>query len=292
MQNQIEFYIKRCDQVLEKTLKNTSNSVPTLVEAMNYVIFSGGKRLRPLIIYLIGDVVHAPIEHLDAIAASIELLHCYSLVHDDLPAMDNDDYRRGKLTCHRAYNEATAILVGDALQSLAFEILISQLKDSVKPEIILQIIHIILKAIGHSGMIAGQYLDLTELSNPDISLPELINIHSLKTGKLFECCVDTALLLGHPSKIETEVFTEFSRNFGIVFQMQDDYIDAFKNIDSGKKRASDQSNQKMTFAVRYNENELKKLITDQYSIILANLNRISTQTLAIQHFIDELVKKL
>src|ERR1700726_1913015 len=153
-------YRGRIEEVLDDCLALPHPGTARLREAMRYSALGGGKRLRPLLVYITGESLGAPLEYLDAAAAAVELIHVYSLVHDDLPAMDDDDLRRGRPTCHRAYDEATAILVGDALQALAFEVLANHSSADVAPSLRLAMIRTLARAAGTAGMAGGQAVDL------------------------------------------------------------------------------------------------------------------------------------
>lgn len=267
MNNQIiKGYLERHETVLKNIVDQADIPAPALKEAIQYCLFPGGKRLRPLLVYLTGEIVDANIEALDNIAAAIELAHCYSLVQDDLPAMDNDDYRRGRLTCHRAFNEATAILVGDGMQGLANEILLSHLPRILSDRQVIEITYALLKSSGFSGMISGQSLDLSDLCRPDVTKAHLQHIHRLKTGALFSACINMALISGKQCDKTTDTLRQFANFIGMAFQMQDDYHDRYSSQDvSGKNRASDEANQKTTFASLLNQQELLELIHQHYN---------------------------
>lgn len=258
-------YIERHNTALHDIIQQTDIPAPRLKEALLYALFPGGKRLRPLLVYLCGELVEAPLDSLDIIAAAIELVHCYSLVKDDLPAMDNDDYRRGRLTCHRAFNEATAILIGDGMQELANELLLTRLP-MLSDRQVIQITCELLKASGFSGMVSGQSLDLTELSQKNITHEQLQYIHHLKTGRLFSACVHMALISGNPCDIKAKSLRDYASRIGIAFQLQDDYQDRYSSNDTlGKHRASDAANQKTTFATLLSQQALLELINEYYN---------------------------
>lgn len=262
----IDYYINRHESFLEQIIKNSLIPSANIRQALNYSMFPGGKRIRPVLVYLIGELIEVDLTILDVIAASIELTHCYSLIHDDLPAMDNDDFRRGKLSCHKAFDEATAILVGDGLQALAIELLLSMTSPLLEPQQILKITYELVKASGFSGMVSGQGLDLYELSNPEINEEQLKEIHLLKTGKLIKACLD--MVLAAKKTVDSdlkEALTSYIEHIGLVFQMQDDYLDRYAPTEVlGKKRSSDLANNKATFASLYTQEQLAKLINSHY----------------------------
>ena len=261
----IENYVTRHEKVLNNLLESANIPALRIKNAMMYSLFPGGKRLRPVLVYLCGELIDVDIKSLDTIAAAIELTHCYSLVHDDLPAMDNDDFRRGKPSCHRAFDEATAILVGDGMQAFAIDILLHYLPQQLSASQVVSVTHELIKASGVAGMVSGQSLDLSELANPDINEPQLREIHMLKTGQLMMACINMVLSAGTPSPSAQAALREFASHLGLVFQMQDDYLDRYGSTNLlGKGRASDTANDKVTFANLYDKNELLTLITRHF----------------------------
>src|ERR1700744_3880786 len=178
-------YRSRIETVLDGCLALPDSGTARLREAMRYSALGGGKRLRPSLVYLTGESLGAPLDELDSPAAAVELIHVYSLVHDDLPAMDDDDLRRGRPTCHRAFDEATAILVGDALQALPFEVLANDSLGDVVAGTRLSMIRTLAEAAGTAGMAGGQAVDLAAVGQT-LSLDELENMHRRKTGALIK----------------------------------------------------------------------------------------------------------
>ncbi len=289
MNKSVSDYISHHEKVLHNLLNSTDIPAPRLREAIAYTLFPGGKRLRPTLVYLCGHMLHVHQNTLDIIAAAIELTHCYSLVHDDLPAMDNDDLRRGKPSCHRAFDEATAILVGDSMQALAIDILLSHLPQSLNMSEVVSVTQELVKASGLSGMVSGQSLDLSELSNPAISEAQLRNIHLLKTGKLISACVRMVLAAAQPSPECSHALEQFSLHLGLVFQMQDDYLDKYdKKEQLGKGRRSDTENQKTTFASLYSQNELLTLISQHFHYAQKELTLFGERAANLQHFLQHL----
>jgi geranylgeranyl pyrophosphate synthase len=215
----------RIEAVLEHALELPDPGTPRLREAMRYSVLGAGKRLRPLLVYLTGESLGAPLAALDAPAAAVELIHVYSLVHDDLPAMDDDDLRRGRPTCHRAYDEATAILVGDALQALAFAVLAHEPMPAVSASARLEMIQILARATGTSGMAGGQAVDLAAVGHT-LPVTAIESMHRRKTGALIQCSVLLgALAAGVDGGPERAALEHFGAEIGLAFQIQDDILD-------------------------------------------------------------------
>ena len=240
----ISSFSKNFDKKLVDLIPKNKISSKHLYNAMKYIIDVGGKRLRPIFLTEISNLLGVKKENSFRTAASVELIHCYSLVHDDLPSMDNDDLRRGHKTCHKKFDEATAILVGDALQSLAFEILANHKthKDSKKR---IMLINELSKSAGCEGMVGGQMLDL-EAEKKKLNLKEIYNLQRLKTGELFRfSCVSPCILAGKNKKIK--MFENFSSNLGLAFQIKDDLLDIEGNEkEIGKKTRKDSRKGKET----------------------------------------------
>ena len=235
--NLISSFSKNFDKKLVDLIPKKKISSKHLYNAMKYIIDVGGKRLRPIFLTEISNLLGVKKENSFRTAASVELIHCYSLVHDDLPSMDNDDLRRGHKTCHKKFDEATAILVGDALQSLAFEILANHKthKDSKKR---IMLINELSQSAGCEGRVGGQMLDL-EAEKKKLNLKEIYNLQRLKTGELFRfSCVSPCILAGKNKKIK--MFENFSSNLGLAFQIKDDLLDIEGNEkEIGKKTRKD-----------------------------------------------------
>jgi geranylgeranyl pyrophosphate synthase len=219
-----------------------------LCDAIRYSILNGGKRLRPILVYATGEALGALPESLDAAAAAVELIHCYSLVHDDLPAMDNDDLRRGKPTCHKAFDEATAILVGDAIQTLAFELLSDATKNKVTAIQQIAMIKTLTAASGLAGMVGGQALDI-EAEGHVISLEPLKNIHYKKTGMLIQAAVQLGAIGANCNEPSTfSKLTAFATRMGLAFQVRDDILDVESSSALlGKTAGKDLQQNKATF---------------------------------------------
>ena len=230
-----------------------------LHDAMKYSIKVGGKRLRPLFLIEISKIFNVKKIMAFRAAAAIELIHCYSLVHDDLPAMDDDDLRRGHMTCHKKYDDATAILVGDAFQSLAFEIL-SDKKTHPNPYVRCNLINELSKASGANGMVGGQMLDL-DAENKKLSLSEILMLQKLKTGELFRFSCIAGPILSEQKDLKH--FEEFANNLGLAFQIKDDLLDVEGDEKQmGKKTKKDFSRGKETLISFLGKEDAKKKSED------------------------------
>lgn len=233
-------YKSRINKQLEGLLPRDDS---ILSSAMRYSVLNGGKRLRPILVYMTSELGNAKNDSLDTLAGAIELIHCYSLIHDDLPSMDNDDLRRGNPTTHKKYDEATAILAGDALQPLAFELL-SQIDAPDQSK--LAIINNIANACGHLGMVGGQIKDIHSDDIKDVEALDLM--HSQKTGRLIQTSLETAAILCGLSANEVSMLSEYGSKIGLAFQIQDDIIDIESpSYISGKDQGSDISQDKITY---------------------------------------------
>jgi farnesyl diphosphate synthase len=241
-------YQHRVEGVLAHVLELPDTGTTRLREGMRYSVLGGGKRLRPLLVYLTGESLGAPLAALDLPAASVELIHVYSLVHDDLPAMDNDDLRRGRPTCHRAFDEATAILVGDALQALAFGLLAETAIPNVPAQTQLQMLGALARAIGTSGMAGGQALDLAAVGQK-LDTAAIENMHARKTGALIEASVLLGAYAAHlTTGAELDLLRRYGADIGLAFQIQDDILDVEGATEElGKKAGVDAAKNKPTY---------------------------------------------
>ena len=242
-----EQQLEEIEKFLTKCLAKPRNRLNKLSEAMSYAVLDGGKRIRPLLVMAAGGIFDASKNGLVYVASAVELIHCYSLVHDDMPCMDDDDLRRGRKTVHKKYNDAIALLVGDALQSLAFGLLADQfngLSDPVK----LKLVSELSNASGVDGMAGGQFLDL-EFVGQKASRSELEEMHSMKTGALLAACVRMGAATGSTTQEEyAEPLRRYSSALGLGFQVVDDILDATATTDTlGKTAGKDAANSKPTF---------------------------------------------
>ena len=234
----IDLYVGRVDSALDKALPAASEKPERLHEAMRYAVFNGGKRVRPLLVYATGECLDVSPSALDAPATAIELLHAFSLVHDDLPAMDDDDLRRGQPTVHRAFDEATAILAADALQPLAFQVLADL--DAATHRVRVELVRLLAGACGSIGMTGGQSIDLAS-EGKRLSQHEVEHMFSLKTGALIHASVVSACLLADDlAEDQFRDLDAFARGIGLAFQIKDDILDVEGDTDViGKPAGSD-----------------------------------------------------
>jgi geranylgeranyl pyrophosphate synthase len=243
----LDHYRRRVDQKLADVLR-ADHAVPErLLDAMRYSVLGGGKRVRPLLAYASGELVGAAEEALDAVAASVELIHAYSLVHDDLPAMDDDDLRRGRPTTHRQFDEATAILAGDALQALAFEVLASDPALAARPQAQIRLLAWLARAAGPAGMVGGQALDMAA-EGQRVDESGLERIHRGKTGALIRASIMMPSELGNLTAEQRASLDVFARDIGLVFQIRDDLLEVEQDTATlGKNAGSDSGNDKSTY---------------------------------------------
>ena len=241
-------YQARTEKVLDHWLPRAEIAPQKLHEAMRYSALDGGKRVRPFLVYATGRALGAELEQLDGPAAAVELIHVYSLIHDDLPAMDNDDLRRGKPTSHKAFGEAMAILAGDAIQSLAFHILAHDTTIGINAERRLKMVDTLAHASGSRGMCGGQAIDL-EAVGQELDLPALENMHIHKTGALIRASVTLgALCHAESSEAQLKQLDHYAKCIGLAFQIQDDILDIEGDtVTLGKPQGSDLARDKPTY---------------------------------------------
>jgi len=241
-------YRTRVADALVRWLPDPGTPPRRLHEAMRYATLNGGKRLRAALVYGTGECLDADPGSLDAPACAVELIHSYSLVHDDLPAMDDDELRRGMPTCHRAFDEATAILAGDALQALAFHILAEDPSLRTDPSLRLQMVGTLATAAGYQGMAGGQAIDLESVGR-ELTLPELENMHIHKTGALIRAAVRLGLFAagGAPAQV-ADGLDHYAKCLGLAFQIQDDVLDVEGSTEvMGKAAGADRHRNKPTY---------------------------------------------
>ncbi|MDO9106741.1 MAG: (2E,6E)-farnesyl diphosphate synthase [Methylovulum sp.] len=277
MNNVLKEYLGFCQNRVERALEQRlpgENILPQkLHQAMRYCVLDGGKRMRPMLAYCTGKTLGLPPEALDGPACAVEFIHVYSLIHDDLPAMDDDELRRGKPTCHVAFDEATAILTGDALQALAFETLAHDPSIIASPESRLKMITALAKASGSQGMVGGQAIDLASVGTK-LNLPELENMHIHKTGALIRASVNMATL--SKADIDPVVATKldhYAKCIGLSFQVKDDILDEESDTATlGKTQGKDKDNDKPTYPALLGLAGAKQKAQELHEMALANLS--------------------
>ena len=257
------------NESLGQIIKNNENPQNIIYEAMNYSLLSGGKRLRPVLFLGAYELFKKDINNALPIACIMEMIHTYSLIHDDLPSMDNDDYRRGKLSSHKKFGEATAILAGDALLNKAFEIGLEAASDGNINKI--KALQIIALSSGTEGMIGGQILDME--GNIMSSLDDLKYMYSLKTGAIIKSSILAGAILGGANEEEIKALENYAENIGIAFQIQDDILDVVSTQEKlGKSIGSDVANNKLTYLTFKNIEESKKDVEIYAKEAIANLS--------------------
>lgn len=240
-------YLTRVECALDACLPPAARKPASLHAAMRYAVLGGGKRLRPLLVYATGETLQLKPEQLDGAAMAVEMIHAYSLVHDDLPAMDNDDLRRGRPTCHKAYGEATAILAGDALQALAFRVLACDPHITASDSQRRAMIHLLADACGSLGMAGGQAIDLAA-TGTQLRIDEVEEMHALKTGALIRASVLLAGYAAVLTEAEHEALSQYGSAIGLAFQIQDDILDEEGETETlGKTKGKDRHHDKPNY---------------------------------------------
>ncbi len=281
---------QQVDTAMENWLPSNTTNPVNLHQAMRYSVLNGGKRIRPILAYATGESFGADAKNVDIPASAIELIHAYSLIHDDLPAMDDDDLRRGRPTCHIAHGEAMAILAGDALQALAFRIL-SHYGDSLSDNQRIEMIKILTLASGSRGMAGGQAIDLDSVGK-QISIGELENMHIHKTGALIRASINMgALCAAGISDDELKTLDHYAKCIGLAFQIKDDILDVESDTEVlGKTQGADAAKNKPTYPSLIGMTESKKLaknLLEQSLTSLSKLDLRSTRLVELAHFIIE-----
>ncbi len=287
----LDHYRARVDACLEQMLGAAEDSPSRLREAMAYSVLGGGKRIRPLLAYASGEAFDLDKTLIDPIAAAVELVHAYSLVHDDLPSMDNDDLRRGRPTTHHKFDEATAILAGDALQALAFDILANDQELCKFPEGQVQITSKLAKAIGPSGMAGGQALDISA-EGAVIDEPTLEDIHRRKTGELIRASIMMPCSLAQPSPAIMERLDAFGRDIGLVFQIKDDLLEIKQDTATlGKSADSDEDNYKSTYPSLLGARGAEERAHGLYNRAIENLAGLGPRSAGLRWVSDYIISR-
>lgn len=285
-------YKKRVEAFLQNRLNSLETNDEKLLKAMQHGLLQGGKRMRPYLVYTTGSLVDSCESDLDAPAAAIECIHSYSLIHDDLPAMDDDDLRRGLPTVHKAFDEATAILAGDSLQSLAYEILTSHSYEQTTPTSVLAMVKLLSTDAGYSGMCGGQALDLS-YTDKAVDLSSLERMHRLKTGAL----IKTAILMGSYTSDkftpqDRQHLSAFAAAIGLAFQVQDDILDVVGDTQTlGKPKGSDLEANKSTYVSLLGLDQARQKAQQLYNDSLEALGKLPYNTELLQAFAHFVVQR-
>lgn len=287
-----QHYQTRIDAFLEKKLEQLPENDPQLLAAMRYGLLIGGKRMRPYLAYVTGEALSADQNDIDAVAGALECIHAYSLLHDDLPAMDDDDLRRGKPTCHKAFDEATAILAGDSLQTLAFDILANHhFSDYVKNKQV-KLIQQLVTASGYQGMCGGQALDLAA-TGKHVPIEQLEVLHSLKTGALLQASVLMAAeCSAQVTEEEKQTLAQYAQLVGLAYQVRDDIIDITStNEELGKPAGSDLAADKSTYPALLGLSGAQQKADHLYKLALQAVSSLPYNTLALSEFATFIIKR-
>lgn len=291
-QSRLETYQKRVNAALDKYLPTEDPPEHKLAEAIRYSVIGGGKRIRPAMVYAAGEAMGVSTDLLDIPACAVEMIHAYSLVHDDLPAMDNDDLRRGRPTCHKAFDEATAMLAGDALQALAYEILAKDDHEELTPEHRIEMLSLLTEASGAHGMAGGQAVDLASVGK-HLTLAQLEHMHRLKTGAL----IRASILLGgmckqDVSKQEIDLLSEYALCIGLSFQIQDDILDVTSDTETlGKPQGSDEEQAKPTFPAIIGLEESRQRALQQHELALKILEPLDKKADSLRELSAYIVER-
>lgn len=286
-------YLERVTNTLEQQLPPAGAQPPRLHEAMRYASLNGGKRLRPLLVYASGQIMGIAPEKLDAPAAAVELIHAFSLVHDDLPAMDDDDLRRGQPTCHKAYDDATAILAGDALHTLAFDTLASA--THIEPIQRVAMIQMLAKSSGSLGMCGGQAIDISlegqEQQSPT-SEQDLSRMHAMKTGALIWASIMMPTRLAERDDERDQALATFAGHIGLAFQVKDDVLDVTADTETlGKDSGSDIANDKTTYVSLLGLEEAQQRVYDLHNAAVAALDGMRCQSEPLRWLADYVINR-
>jgi geranylgeranyl diphosphate synthase type II len=278
---------KLCDTALDQAIPIIYPE--KIYEAMRYSLLAGGKRVRPILCLATCEMMGGTIEMAMPTACAVEMIHTMSLIHDDLPAMDNDDYRRGKLTNHKIYGEDVAILAGDGLLALAFEFVALQTPQNVKRELVLQVVVRLGRALGAGGLVGGQVVDLESEGKSDISLETLNFIHKHKTAALLEACVVCGGIIAGASPEDVQRLSRYAQNIGLAFQIIDDILDITATQEElGKTAGKDQKAQKVTYPSLWGLEESRSKAQELVKAACAELEPFGERAKplqAIAHFI-------
>ncbi len=287
-----EIYQQRIDNFLAEKLDQLVINDEKLHQAMRYGLLIGGKRMRPYLAYITGEALGADLSDIDGVAGALECIHAYSLLHDDLPAMDDDDLRRGEPTCHKAFDEATAILAGDSLQTLAFDILANHNFSKVIQPKQIKLIQQLVSASGYQGMCGGQALDLAA-TDQQIPLEALEVLHSLKTGALLEASVLMgAECAAQATENDKKTLKEYAQFIGLAYQVQDDIIDITSTEEQlGKPSGSDLAANKSTYPALLGLHGAQQKAENLFQQALQALTSLPYNTQSLAEFATFIIKR-
>jgi len=285
-------YRARVEAALDQRLPSATDTPDRLHQAIRYGCLDGGKRFRAMLVYSAGEAFGAAPEQLDAVAASVELIHAYSLIHDDLPAMDDDDLRRGRLSCHKAFDEATAILAGDAAQSLAFAILAEDQSIVINDARRLRMISLLAKATGSLGMAGGQALDMEATGNR-VTAERLSMLHRMKTGALIKVsCQMGGLSAAEATESVLEELGRFGFAIGLAFQIKDDILDVTEDSETlGKASGADEKMEKTTYVSLYGLQRAQQECNDLYQQAVESADRLGDNSKQFRQLADFVVSR-
>jgi geranylgeranyl pyrophosphate synthase len=282
----------RVENLFAIYIRDKTTPAGILQEAMSYGVYNGGKRIRPLLVYATGLALNTPLENLDAAACAVELIHSYSLIHDDLPAMDNADLRRGKPACHKVFGDAMAILAGDAMQALAFQV-IAMHPAALTPAQRMDMIQVLGEAAGPMGMAGGQALDITAMDQT-ITLDKLLLLYKLKTGALLSASVKLGMLSANTA-LETEkaALEKYADCLGLAFQIQDDLLDMEGTTSAlGKPQGIDAANNKMTYPVLCGIEKTKLKIQELTELALQSVGVLGNKGQILVELAESLLSRV
>ena len=290
--DRLKIYQEAVAQALDTWLPQADIQPKILHEAMRYSVLAEGKRVRPVLVYATGEAFGVDIKHLNGPACAVEIIHAYSLIHDDLPSMDDDDLRRGRPTCHKAYDEATAILAGDALQALSFHILAEDPQIKVNDAQRLKMINTLAVASGSRGMAGGQAIDLASVGK-SLNIAELENMHIHKTGALILASAELGAL--SVDNVDPELFeriSQYAKCIGLAFQIKDDILDIESDTETlGKPQGSDMEQNKPTYPNLLGLDGAKQAAEELYNKALSSLEPFGEKADMLRGIADYIVKR-
>ena len=286
----LQLIAEKIEKNLDEILSPSLDGDEFLNEAMRYSVLGGGKRLRPFLAIECSSFFDVDTDDVIKISCAIELLHVYSLVHDDLPAIDDDDLRRGKLSNHKYFDEATAILVGDGLQALAFEILSGSF-NKIKSKNQIELINLFSNMVGHKGMVGGQAIDIRSNQNEELNIAKLLMMYKMKTANLISFSCQAGAIISDSNNLKRKALQDFGDNLGLVFQITDDILDVIgESSVIGKQTGSDIKNKKITFLDYYDIDQARLEINKYCDYSISSLNifdQIPPSLLEVVNFVKE-----